>query len=131
MLGVSGGDGGGLHRPVASRVGESKRAIEVLDFLVGLIVASPVDAELSQKTGRHRAVLRRSFHVHRAAVHEEHAPLISELVPLGVPSEVVVVVQDEDSGIGTHLLAKEISGRKPTDASSHHDEVVGFVRVPP
>jgi hypothetical protein len=56
---------------------------------------------------------------------------VGELVPLGVASEVVVVIEDEDTSVVSHGLAVEVGGRETGDASSHNDEVVALVRVEP
>ena len=52
-----------------------------------------------------------------------------ELVPLRVPAEVVVVVDDEDAGVVSLHLVIEIGGRQAADAAAHDDEIVGLARI--
>src|SRR5205085_11382452 len=66
---------------------------------------------------------------HRAAVTDVRAPLITELVALGVSAEVVVIVEDQDLLALTERAPPEMRGRQPGDAAADDDEVVLFVRV--
>ena len=46
-----------------------------------------------------------------------------ELVALGMPAEVVVVFQDQDLRVtAPHTI--EMSGRKPADPATHHDQII-------
>jgi hypothetical protein len=59
-------------------------------------------------------------------------PLQVELVPLGVSSEIVVIVENQNSGMLTATFAVEVRSREAADASSYHNEIellLGINRV--
>src|SRR5262249_56535099 len=62
-----------------------------------------------------------------AAVADDQPAVERELVALGVPSEIVVVVEDQDARRGANGAAIEEGGREPADAAADHDQVVAFL----
>ena len=94
-----------------------------------LPVAPDLDAEFfDQPLGRIAIGVRRG-NAHRAAVADVCAPAVGELVALGVATEVVVVVEDEDLLIIAEGSSPEVCGRKPRDAAADDDQVVVLARV--
>ena len=53
----------------------------------------------------------------------------TELVPLGVAAEVVVVVEDQDARRRARARAIEVRRRQPADAAADDDEIVGLAGV--
>jgi hypothetical protein len=69
------------------------------------------------------AVVVQSLENFASSVREEGAARSPQLIAFGVASKIVVVVNDQDSG-ARMLLAIEIRGCEPTDASTDDHEVV-------
>src|SRR5262245_53045579 len=64
-----------------------------------------------------------------AAVDRDQLVLVAELVTLGMPAEVVVVVQDQDFHFAAGVFDKEMGGGQAADASAYYDEVVGLIEA--
>ncbi len=52
-----------------------------------------------------------------------------KLVSLGVSAEIIVVIQNQDSGLGADGFAEEVRRGKPTDAAADDHQVIGFTAV--
>ena len=52
-----------------------------------------------------------------------------EFVAFGMASEVVVVVQNEDTGFRSDLLLEVVGGGQTADPAAHHHQVVTFAGV--
>ena len=62
----------------------------------------------------------------RAAVAQEQATRNLKFVALGVPAEVVMIIEDQDARARARLLAIEVGCRQTTDTAPHHYKIVGF-----
>ena len=89
-----------------------------------LPLALDLDAELAQERPRHVAVGEWRLDAHRAAVADEDPSLVAELVALGVASEVVVVVEDEDPALGAEDLPVEVGGSEAGQAAADDHQVM-------
>src|SRR5271157_2377251 len=95
-------------------------------LVIRLVEDRSVDAEIGEQGLSDLAVLVGTLDRLRASVAEHHAIGGGELVALGVSSEVVVIVEDEDARLVAGLPAIEVGSGQSADAASHDDEVVGF-----
>src|ERR1019366_1680038 len=89
-------------------------------------VRGHVDAEFFHDAFGHGAVGSRAFYGRRAAETEAERAADTEFVALGVSTEVVVVVEDENAGFRTGCFAVEVSGGQAANAAADDDQVVGF-----
>jgi hypothetical protein len=48
-------------------------------------------------------------------------PLRGEFIALGVSAEVIMIVEDQNFGVGTILLAKQVSSSQAANASPYDD----------
>ena len=94
-----------------------------------LAVALDLDAELFDQSLRRITVRIRCRDTLGAAVADEGAALVRELVALRVTAEVVVVVEHEDSLVRAERAAPEVRGRESGNTAADNDQVVLFVRV--
>jgi len=53
----------------------------------------------------------------------------AKFVAFGMPTEVVVIVQDQDARGGAGARAIEVGRRQTTDAASHDDQIIGLPRI--
>ena len=104
---------------------EPQRRIEAA--LEGRLEPRDVDPKIAQQALGHRAV-QRLWRLQRlaAAVADDTAAIEREFVALGVAAEIVVIVEDQDSG-GRHGAPVEPCCRKPADAAANHDEIIAFL----
>jgi hypothetical protein len=86
-------------------------------------IAADVDSELLDQALGDGAVRRRAVDRLCAAIADPRASAVGELVALGVPAEVVVVIEHEDARVGT-CLAEVVRGGQPADAAADDNEVV-------
>ena len=92
--------------------------------ILELGVALDLDAELlDQPLGRVAVRIRRRD-AHRAAVADERAALVVELVPLRVAAEVVVVVENQDLLVRAERASPEMRRGQSGDSSADDHEVV-------
>ena len=92
-------------------------------------VALHLDAELLDQPLGGVAVRIRRRDALRAAVSDEGAALVGELVALRVSAEVVVVVEDQDLLRVAEGAPPEVRGREARDAGADDHEVVMLARV--
>ena len=59
-----------------------------------------------------------------AAIADDQAAIEHELVALGVPAEIVVIVEDQDARLRSPCTAIKPGGGKPADPATDHDEIV-------
>ncbi len=52
-----------------------------------------------------------------------------EFVALGMSAKVVVIIDNQNPGVGPCVLAKEIGGSQAADSAAHNDEIVGFLVI--
>ena len=69
------------------------------------------------------------FDVQGATVQREHPAVVAELVALGVPAEVVVVIENQDFRASTDVTKKVVRGGQPTQTAAHDHQVVGFIQA--
>ena len=96
-------------------------------LVVVLVEALHVDSEFFQQADGFFAVVAGSFDGLGATVAEQQAVAGLEFVALGVSTEIVVVVEEQDASIGSGELAVKKGGGQATDASADDDQVVGLV----
>ena len=100
--------------------------VPAIEVEVGeLPLALDFDPELTQERPRHVAVREWRLDAHRSAVADEDPPLVAELVALGVSSEVVVVVEDEDPALGAEDLPVKVGRGQAGQAAADDHQVVG------
>src|SRR5439155_25014730 len=92
----------------------------VLEFAVAFDLNPEL---LAQALGRVAVRIRRGD-AHRAAVSDEAAPLVGELVALGMAPEVVVIVEHENLLPRAERASPEMGGRETGDTAADDDEVV-------
>ena len=88
-----------------------------------------LDADVLEHLPRRQRVALRLHHVVRAAGSEQYLAIVLELVALGVAAEVVVVLENQDTGVRASLLAEEIGRRQTTEAGTDDDQIVGLAGV--
>ena len=93
-----------------------------------LRITANLDAEIGQQGLGHERVRIRRGHAHRAAVAEERPAVVDKLVALGVPTEVVVVVQHKDALVRQRFVP-EVRGSQTRQAASDDHQIVGFVGI--
>ncbi len=59
-----------------------------------------------------------------AAVAEQSFAVHRKLIPLGVPAEVVMIVQNKDTCAGAETLTVEPGGRETGNSAADHDEII-------
>ncbi len=99
-------------------------SVELL--VVGLVEAGGVDAEVFEYAFSNRTVVVRALDGLRASVAEQHTIAGAELVALGVTAEIVVIIEDEHSRVGTGLSAIKVGGGESADAAPDDNQVVGL-----
>src|SRR5215510_12474122 len=65
----------------------------------------------------------------RATITEQQPSAHTELIARRVTTEVVVVVEEQDTRIVARLLAEEIRSGEPTDAAAYHDQIIRLTCV--
>jgi hypothetical protein len=55
-------------------------------------------------------------------------PLRGELIALGVTAKVVMVVEDQNFGVGAILLAKQIGSSQAANASSYDHQIICLIQ---
>jgi hypothetical protein len=75
------------------------------------------------------AVLAGTFDGLRSAVTQQRSFSGAEFVALGMTTEIVVIVQDENASVFVRAFAIEIGGREPADSAAHNDEVMFLASV--
>jgi len=80
-----------------------------------------INAKRRQQRGRYCAVRPRTVDPKGAAIDELDFPIKVELVSFGVAAEIIMIVEDQDTDIGTHRCTIEIGCCEPADATPHHD----------
>jgi len=124
-----------LHQPILAEVllvekGASSQPVLLLQIMVQEFrVALDLDAQLPDQRLRAIAVRIRSLDSHGPAEADERFALIVKLVSLGVPAEVIVIVEDQDLRAGLERCSVEVGRRKTRDARSHDDEFVFFADI--
>jgi hypothetical protein len=109
---------------------ESELGVAAPDVRGPVPVACPVDAQVPEEPGRDWAVLRGRLDVERASVAQVEAPVVAELVALGVAPEVVVVVEHQHAAVGAaDLPSEEVGGGQAADAAADHHQVVRLAGV--
>ncbi len=103
------------------------RTIDVLVYV--LRERRNVDAKFFDQTLCYRAVGCRTLNREGAAKPQAESAVHAELIALGMPAKVVVVVEDEDACFLSPRLTIEVRRGQAADATAHHDEVVGFAGV--
>ena len=72
-----------------------------------------VDADILEELLRGSVVTQGRLHIQRAAVQGKQAATVTEFVALGVPSEVVMIVEDKHPGASSHFLRKKYPAARP------------------
>ena len=107
---------------------QSQRRIELV--VEGAVEALELDAELFEEFFRLVAETGRRIDGLAAAIADEKTPIAArELVALGVPAEVVVIIENENTRLCAHAFSEEVRGGEPADAAPDDDQVIGFARV--
>lgn len=88
-----------------------------------------IDAELRQQPLWNGCVRPRAVDLQGAAVHQVQPAAELKLVALGMTAEVIVIIQDQNSGGGASPFAKKMRRGQPADATPHDHEVVRFTGV--
>src|SRR5262245_38381396 len=65
----------------------------------------------------------------RATITEQQPSAHTELIARRVTTEVIVVVEEQDTRVVARLLAEEIRSGEPADAAAHHDQIIRLTRV--
>ena len=123
---------GTRHQPVGKEmllVEEGGRAEALVGLGLVARIAGEIDAEVRQQLLRGEAVGERRFDAHRAAVGKDGAALVRKLVALGVPAEIVVVVEDEDAAVVPQCLPVEPGGGQAGDTTADNDEIIVLAAV--
>ena len=94
-----------------------------------LAVALDGNAEILDETLGGVAVGVRRRDALGAAVPDERAPVVLELVALRMAAEIVVVVEHQHALLGTERLPPEVRGRQPRDAAADDHQVVSLLSV--
>ena len=104
----------------------------VQPLIVSLVKFLRVDTKFGQQSLGDGAVAGRAFDGLSAAVAEQHPVPGFELVALGVPAKIVVVVENQDACPASGSLAIEVRCCQSADAPADHHQVValaGFFRT--
>ena len=128
-----GGEGLATRRPDDQLVGSKGLLVEEVPIpkpepaiepdIVILGIAGHVDPEFPEEPLGHRAVGQRTLDRERAPIPDEGPPLVGKLVPLGVPTEIVVIVENENPG-ARRGLPVVVCRREPADAGPDDDQII-------
>ncbi len=86
--------------------------VEFVGGVAGLLQAREIDPDGLQQRSRNRAVLVDNFEVGSAAVEQQHAVVVMELVALGVAAEIVVVVEEQHFRAAPRVIRRKNTPRK-------------------
>ena len=87
-------------------------------------IASAINTQLPEQAGGDRAVLRRSFYIQRSAIHQIQSVPITELVSLGMPAKIIVIIQNQNPGLRPVLLSIKIRCGQTADAATDNHQIV-------
>src|SRR5262249_5306129 len=101
---------------------KTKRSIEVV--VERGVKAHEVDAELAHEILGRRAV-QGLWRLHRcaAAVADDPAAAEREFVAFGMTAEIVMIVEDEDTGLGPDRVSVEPRRGEPADAAADYHQI--------
>ena len=106
-------------------------ATEVSSAVVRLVkvVVEPlrVDGDVLQQLAGHLGVAPRRIDRLTAAVADQQLAVDVELVALGVPAEVIVIVEHQNPRLRADALAMEQGRRQPRDAAADDHQIIGLV----
>jgi hypothetical protein len=87
-----------------------------------------IDAQLAQEAAGDGAVRPRAVDLISAAIDQRQPAAELKLVALGMAAEIVMVVENEDTGV-LAPRAEEIRRREPADAAAHDHQIVAFADI--
>src|SRR5262249_50700974 len=106
---------------------KAERGIEVA--LEGGLEPGDIHAKFVEEVLRHAAVKRfRRLERLAAAVAENEAPVEGELIALGMTTEIIVIVENKNTGARAHGTAIEPSRGQPADPGPDYEKIVGLFR---
>src|SRR6266550_251951 len=86
-----------------------------------------VDAYVFKEANGFRAIVRGTLDRLSASISDQETVAGAKLIPLGVAAKIIMIIKDENPGLGPERLEKEVRGRKAAHAAAHHDEVESLV----
>src|SRR6266481_1557610 len=98
-------------------------------LIVSLIETLGFNPQLFEDLFRHLTVFPGALDRLSPTVAQKQPLAHLKLVASRMPAEVVVIVENQNSGLGSRLLAIEIGRRQTADAAANHYQVVFFVGV--
>ena len=89
-------------------------------------IRSKIDAQFLDQGFRHSTVRSRTFDGESPAVSKTELIAHAELISLGVATEVIVVVEDENARLRSGHFPEIMSSREATDSAPHYNQVISF-----
>ena len=93
----------------------------------GILQCFELDADLLQQLIGGRAH-GRLLKVDAAAEAQQHLAIHLKFIALGVATKIVMVIEDQDPGIGTFLLSVQERCGQAADTCPYHDQVVVLIQ---
>src|SRR5437773_709796 len=106
---------------------QAKRSVQVFGYVLG--IGRNINPQFFDQPLGHRAVRCRTLDGKGPAKAQHRPRAGAKLVALGVPAEVVVVVENQYAGFWSSRFAEEVSRRESADASAHNYKIVLLVGV--
>src|SRR5713226_62042 len=95
----------------------------------GLIELLYINTQLRQQVLGDLAVLGWTLDRLCSSVAQQLASARLKLIALGVPAEVVMIIQNQNARLWTRALAVKVRRRQPADSGSHHHQIVGLTGI--
>ena len=110
-----------------TRVGE-------LPFLAMLLIEidiefADVDADICQQALCFRPPLRNPLDSLGASVTDQFPAIDFKFISLGMTSEIIMIIEDQDPSLVSHACAVKVRGGQSTDPGSDDDEVIILPRL--
>ena len=86
-----------------------------------------IDAKINQQATSHIAIAIRTIQILCTAQAQHHSAFVVKLVTLGMATEVIVIVQNQNTCLVAHLLTIEPGSGQPTHAGTHNNQIVVFL----
>ena len=99
--------------------GQSQRTVQIFRYVLG--IRRNIDAQFLDEGLSYCTVGRRTFDGKSPTISETELIAYTKLIALGVATEVIVVVEDENARLRSGHFSKIMSSRKATDSSSDHN----------
>ena len=85
-----------------------------------------INAQLLDQCFRYATIRSRALYGKRSSKAVTERATNAELVALGMPAEIVVIVEDQNASLGAHCLAVVMCGSQAADTASNDDQIVSL-----